>query len=95
MDKQRGNSAARGYGWRWRRYRAGYLRAHPLCVMCEAEGRTVLAVEVDHKVPHRGDMRLFWDRDNHQGLCKPHHSRKTATEDSSFAGGSSPAAPAG
>jgi len=29
---------------------------------------------VDHRVPHRGDMRLFWDKSNWQSLCGPHHS---------------------
>lgn len=27
----------------------------------------------DHKIPHRGDEALFWDEDNLQTLCKPHH----------------------
>jgi 5-methylcytosine-specific restriction protein A len=35
---------------------------------------------VDHIVPHRGDERLAFDRDNLQGLCKSCHDRKTATE---------------
>ncbi len=29
---------------------------------------------VDHKVPHKGDMALFWDKSNWQSLCMPHHS---------------------
>jgi 5-methylcytosine-specific restriction endonuclease McrA len=28
---------------------------------------------VDHKIPHRGDQHLFWQRSNWQPLCKPHH----------------------
>lgn len=29
---------------------------------------------VDHEVPHRGDQRLMWDRNNWQPLCTTHHS---------------------
>lgn len=32
-----------------------------------------LATVVDHSVPHRGDMRIFWDRSLWQSLCKTHH----------------------
>lgn len=85
LDQRRGSSTERGYGGRWRRYRLAFLRAHPLCAICQACGIVKLAAEVDHIVPHRGDMKLFWKHDNHQGLCKPCHSRKTATEDSGFA----------
>ena len=46
---------------RWKRERAAYLRAHPLCVMCEQQGRTSLATVVDHIIPHKGDPVLFWD----------------------------------
>ena len=41
---------------------------------------TGIAKCVDHITPHRGDMRLFWDRRNWQGLCRPCHSRKTRRE---------------
>ncbi|MDQ0027745.1 5-methylcytosine-specific restriction endonuclease McrA [Variovorax paradoxus] len=58
---------------RWRRRRAQFLDKYPLCVFCEREGRVELATVVDHKVPHRGDLELFWDWDNYQSLCKFHH----------------------
>lgn len=66
----------RGRGWMERR--AKWLRAHPLCCHCDAEGRTTLAEEVDHIVP-------LWkqgldDDSNFQSLCKPHHEAKTAEE---------------
>lgn len=66
-------STERGYGSRWRKSRAGYLRLHPLCVMCEADKRLTPATVVDHIVPHRGDQTLFWDSTNWQPLCKSHH----------------------
>jgi 5-methylcytosine-specific restriction enzyme A len=61
------------YGSRWQRARLGYLAEHPLCVMCQEQGRVTAATVVDHIIPHRGDMELFWDSDNWQSLCKPHH----------------------
>lgn len=84
LDQRRGSSAQRGYGGQWQKARAGYLRLHPLCVMCEALGRVTPATELDHKVPHKGDRALFWDSANWQPLCKPHHDAKTAREDGGF-----------
>ncbi len=69
-----GKTAARGYGSRWQSARLGFLRAHPLCVLCETSGRITAADTVDHVRPHLGDMRLFWDRANWQPLCRSCHS---------------------
>ena len=66
-------TAERGYGWRWQKARLAYLRCHPLCVMCEAQGEVTLAQVVDHRTPHKGDETLFWDESNWQSLCKRHH----------------------
>ena len=76
------SAVSRGYGSKWQRARKQYLNAHPLCVLCLAEGKYVKAMVVDHIIPHRGDQELFWDRDNWQALCKPHHDMKTGNEDS-------------
>ena len=38
------------------------------------------ATDVDHIVPHRGDMSLFWDVNNWQALCHECHARKTYAE---------------
>ncbi|MWP40349.1 HNH endonuclease [Rhodobacter sphaeroides] len=65
---------------RWRRARARFLAAHPLCADCAGLGLVVAAAEVDHIRPHRGDPGLMWDRANWQPLCRPCHSRKTARE---------------
>ena len=48
-----------------------------LCVSCQAEGKLTAATVVDHIIPHRGDMKLFWDESNWQPLCKEHHDQKT------------------
>ena len=63
----------------WRRLRARFLKAHPLCVSC---GET--ATIVDHIRPHRGDMALFLDESNLQPLCQSCHSRKTLVENGFF-----------
>jgi 5-methylcytosine-specific restriction protein A len=63
------------YSAAWRRLREVWLAVHPWCVGC---GR--LANEVDHIVPHRGSLDLFWDQGNWQSMCRPCHSRKTASE---------------
>ena len=61
------------YGRRWERARARFLARHPLCTFCEAMGYIVAATVVDHIIPHKGDMTLFWDESNWQPLCKLCH----------------------
>jgi 5-methylcytosine-specific restriction enzyme A len=66
----------RGRAWMERRER--WLRAHPLCCDCEAEGRVTVGEEVDHQVP-------LWqggadDESNFATRCKAHHKAKTAEE---------------
>lgn len=72
-DKRK--TSERGYGWEWQKARARFLAANPLCVMCMGQKPTryTAATVVDHKVPHRGDQKLFWDESNWQALCQPHH----------------------
>lgn len=83
-DQHRGTAAERGYDHRWREYRKWYLQQNPLCRHCSDEGQVTPATVVDHIVPHKGNMELFWNPKNHQPLCKMHHDRKTATEDGGF-----------
>lgn len=77
----RAGAATRGYNRKWQKARTRFLKAHPLCVECQKEGKYVRATVVDHIVPHRGDPVLFWDESNWQPLCKHHHDSKTMTED--------------
>ncbi|MFN3071916.1 HNH endonuclease signature motif containing protein [Serratia sp. J2] len=82
LTASRGTRTERGYSNRWGQYRLAYLKAHPLCVMCEKEGRYAPAKIVDHIIPIEGESDvLFWPASNHQGLCVSHHSRKTTTQD--------------
>lgn len=69
-DKRRPTASARGYDDKWREARSLYLKAHPRCVRCGGH-----AVVVDHIKPHRGNMSLFWDRNNWQAMCTSCHSR--------------------
>ncbi len=71
--EQRASSSRRGYDYAWQKARDGYLRRHPLCCLCDRQGKVVAASVVDHIVPHRGDKALFWDRSNWQPLCKHCH----------------------
>ena len=86
----RGSAHERGYTAAWREAREAWLREHPLC-QCEEcdEGRkrTTAAAVVDHRIPHRGDQQLFWDRGNWQSMSKSCHDRKTATRDGGFGQG--------
>jgi len=42
----------------------------PGCGKVEGDTSQLVA---DHRRPHRGDERLFWDERNLQCLCKPCH----------------------
>lgn len=77
----RENASQRGYGRRWQRARARYLRQNPLCVKCLENGQFVEASVVDHIKPHRGNAVLFWDEGNWQSLCKSCHDSKTFQKD--------------
>lgn len=74
-DEQRGTAAQRGYGGRWQRVRAMYLRSHPLCVACERMGRATPATDVDHIVARRAGGSD--EESNLQALCHACHSAKT------------------
>lgn len=80
-DADRPNAAARGYDARWAAYSARYRRQHPWCRTCEAEGRRGPTQIVDHIKPVTGpDDPGFWDKENHQPLCRSCHGIKTNRE---------------
>lgn len=68
------------YNNKWEIERKEYLIDHCWCVECLKNNIYTLATEVDHKIPHEGNMKLFWDKSNWQALCKSCHSRKTLKE---------------
>lgn len=73
----------------WRKARLAHLSLEPICRYCRQAGqindgsrsldgraqpdprRRFLVV--DHIIPHRGNLTLFWDVANWQTLCPDHH----------------------
>jgi 5-methylcytosine-specific restriction enzyme A len=90
FDRRRGSSHRRGYTEAWRKARAVYLGAHPLCVFCERDGLLTVATVVDHIEPHDGDYEKFWSQDNWQALCSQHHNSAKQRQDRQRARGRAP-----
>lgn len=61
------------YGSRWRAARSTFLKSNPFCIVCKNDRIITAATVVDHIVPHKGDLELFWDTTNWQPMCKTHH----------------------
>ncbi len=85
-ESVRESAHRRGYGRRWQKTSAGFLRCNPICSnsLHLHDERDEPATVTDHIIPHRGDMNLFWDSKNWQPLCKRCHDHKTAIEDGGF-----------
>lgn len=74
-------SNAKLYGYKWQQARLKFLQENPLCAFHLRRGETVAASVVDHIVPHKNDLKLFWRRSNWQALCKHcHDSHKQRSE---------------
>jgi len=81
---RRPSAAARGYGPKWRRIRAQFLKHHPRCALCPAP-----ATVADHHPLTRRQLLEVGDPHpdawHHlRPLCEPCHARHTATHDGSF-----------
>lgn len=83
-DQQRKSSCKRGYGRAWQKSSKTFLLNHPFCARCLQKNIHTKSIVVDHIVPHKGNQKLFWDKNNWQPLCKQCHDIKTATEDGGF-----------
>lgn len=70
-DSKRPTACKRGYGRRWQRVSKAWLSKpeNALCCYCKAKGRIRASECVDHYIPHKGDMKLFWDRKNWRAAC--------------------------
>lgn len=79
-DAKRPSARSRGYNVRWQHESRAFL-ALPENRLC-ACGCGRAANMVDHIKPHRGDMRLFWDRTNWQPMAASpcHNSHKQSLE---------------
>lgn len=75
-DQRRPSARERGYDSKWDKARTAFLAVHRTCAKCGAPSRVV-----DHIIPHKGDMRLFWNRGNWQALCTTCHSSRKQREE--------------
>ncbi len=67
-------------GRRLQALRRALFAAHPLCVMCEAEGRTALAKIRDHIAPLAEGNQDQPNNGGCQGLCQACSDAKTHAE---------------
>lgn len=65
----------------WRSLRRRKLKTNPLCERCEAKGFVVPATVVNHRIPHKGDLKLFWDWDNLESACADCHDGPIQSEE--------------
>lgn len=77
-EVDRGSSAARGYGHKWRKLRLMVIRRDPLCADPFAIGCLAVSRHADHIIPKRSGGEDILE--NLQGLCDSCHSRKTLLE---------------
>jgi 5-methylcytosine-specific restriction protein A len=78
MNSSSGRTEHRLRGSALQKLRRRFFQANPLCVECQKEGVITLAVELDHIVPlFKGGND---DYTNLQGMCRHHHSLKTARD---------------
>lgn len=71
------------YGWAKRR--AKHLLEEPWCRVCAAHGLRVRATDVDHVIPHRGNVEMFLHGEL-QSLCHADHAAKTLAENGFYRG---------
>ena len=64
----------------WQQLVLDVLEEQPFCIYCEASGGIEPAAVIDHIRPHRGNDKLFWDRNNLQPLCVCCHGSKSQHE---------------
>lgn len=72
------------YDTNWKAYRVRFLAINDKCYRC-GEKATV----VDHLRPHKGDVKLFKQLDNHIPLCEKCHNTVTGLFDKRFTIGGS------
>jgi 5-methylcytosine-specific restriction enzyme A len=64
----------------WKALRNRQLQGEPMCRMCKANGVLTVATVCDHIIPHKGDLKKFWEGP-FQSLCdKCHNSDKALIE---------------
>jgi 5-methylcytosine-specific restriction protein A len=76
------------YGRRWYAETRLFLRVNPICVGLpdgthhwKCNGAATL---VDHLIPHRGDLEVFWQTDGWRAMNRHCHDLKTLLHDGGF-----------
>jgi 5-methylcytosine-specific restriction protein A len=80
LEHDRGSSASRGYGHRWRKLRLMVIRRDPICLDPFSIGCVSASTDADHIIPKQQCGQDIME--NLQGLCESCHSRKTLLEQS-------------
>ena len=67
---------------RWKKERRLFIGLHPYCECpdCVKLRLRTRATMIDHKIPHSGDAKLFWDQSNWQAMSLGCHNKKTKEE---------------
>lgn len=81
-ERRRGSARKRGYDAEWERESRLFLGRPENRYCCCGCGRR--ADVVDHRVAHKGNKALFWDRGNWQAMSYGCNSRKAATSEGGF-----------
>jgi 5-methylcytosine-specific restriction protein A len=79
---QRDPETNKRYGSRWKQIRNAFLKAHPLCEICNESGRLTAATLVHHKQKLTDGGTNEWS--NLTPLCQPCHSRLHAKNGDRF-----------
>jgi 5-methylcytosine-specific restriction enzyme A len=66
---------------RWKELRRHKLTKNPLCALCLKDNKLTAATVVHHKQAHKGNEELFFDFENLESLCAPHHDRDMQREE--------------
>ena len=81
-EKARPGARRRGYDGKWEQASKAFL-SRPENRYC-ACGCGRLADMVDHRIAHKGNQRLFWDRANWRPMNRRCNSRKAARQEGGF-----------
>lgn len=74
-DRHRASASERGYNWAWHKRAKSYKRRHPLCVVCELEGRVTETAVPHHIEPVSSGGKVHVSDDELLPVCVPCHRR--------------------
>lgn len=74
-NKRRAESDSLYGTQRWRKLSVAFKRRHPCCSECENNGLVRPTEIVDHIVPAKEDLSLFWEWSNLRALCHDCHNK--------------------